>query len=426
MTSKLQFETLAIHAGAKPDETGSCQVPIYQTASYVFKSADHAADLFNLREVGYVYSRLTNPTVGALEERIAALEGGVGGTAAASGHAIQLTALFNLMRPGDEIVASSRLYGGTTSQFKNSFVQFGWKAVIVDIDDPNKVREAITPKTKGIFVESFANPAGAVADIETLAKIAHEHGIPLIVDNTMASPYLIRPIEWGADIVLNSTTKFLCGNGAAMGGAVVDSGKFDWSQNDKFPLMTGPEPAYNGLRFYDTFKSMAFTFRAHAVGLRDLGASQSPLNAFLTLNGIETLHLRMQRHCDNAMKVAHFLSEHSKVSWVSYAGLPASPYHKLAKKYSPLGFGAVFTFGVKGGFNAAKSMVESLKLFKHVANIGDTRSLIIHPASTTHSQLSDEHRAAVGVKPEGMRVSIGLEHADDIMADLDQALQKAS
>jgi O-acetylhomoserine (thiol)-lyase len=303
-------------------------------------------------------------------------------------------------------------------------VQFGWKANIVDIDDHEKVRQAITPKTKGIYVESFANPAGAVADIEALAKIAHEHGIPLMVDNTMASPYLIQPIRWGADLVLNSTTKFLCGNGAAMGGAVVDSGKFDWSQNDKFPLLTGPEPAYNGLKFYDTFKSMAFTVRAHAVGLRDLGASQSPMNAFLTLNGIETLHLRMQRHCDNALKVANFLNDHGQVSWVTYTGLPSSPYHQLAKKYSPRGFGAVFTFGVKGGYDAAKAMVGALQLFRHVANIGDTRSLIIHPASTTHSQLSPEHQMAVGVKPEGMRVSIGLEHPDDIIADLDQALHK--
>lgn len=416
---------MAIHAGNRPDETGSCQVPVYQTASYVFKDTDHAADLFNLKESGYVYSRLTNPTVTALEKRMAALEGGVGGTAAASGHAIQLTALFNLMKPGDDIVASSRLYGGTTSQFKNSFIQFGWKANIVDIDDHKKVEQAITPATKGIYVESFANPAGAVADIEALAKIAHAHGIPLLVDNTMASPYLIRPIDWGADIVLNSTTKFLCGNGAAMGGAVVDSGRFDWSQNDKFPLLTGPEPAYNGLRFHETFKEMAFTVRAHAVGLRDLGASQSPMNAFLTLNGIETLHLRMQRHCDNAMKVAKFLKDHKEVSWVTYTGLPDSPYHALARKYSPRGFGSVFTFGVRGGYDAAKGTVGRLKLFKHVANIGDTRSLIIHPASTTHSQLSDEHRIAVGVRPEGMRVSIGLEHPDDIIADLDQALTGA-
>ncbi len=426
MKRPLHFDTLAVHAGVKQDETGSIQPPIYQTASYQFKDADHAAHLFNLEESGYVYSRLTNPTVSALESKLAALEGGVGATAAASGHAAQLTALFNLMQTGDEMIASSRLYGGTTSQFKNSFVQFGWKANIVDIDDHEIVRKAITPKTKGIYVESFANPAGAVADIEALAKIAHDHGIPLLVDNTMASPYLIRPIEWGADLVLNSTTKFLCGNGAAMGGAVIDSGKFDWSQNDRFPLLTGPEPAYNGMRFYDTFKHMAFTVRAHAVGLRDLGASQSPMNAFLTLNGMETLHLRMQRHCDNAMKVAQFLNNHSEVSWVSYAGLASSPYHALAKKYSPNGFGAVFTFGAKRGFDAAKQVVGALQLFKHVANIGDTRSLIIHPASTTHSQLSDEHRRAVGVKPEGMRISIGLEHADDIIADLDQALKAAT
>jgi O-acetylhomoserine (thiol)-lyase len=426
MSRNPHFETLSIHAGATPDETGSCQTPVYQTASYVFKDAKHAADLFMLRQEGYVYSRLTNPTVSALQQRMAALEGGVGATAAASGHAVQLTALFNLMRSGDEMVVSNRLYGGTISQFKNSFVQFGWKAHIVDVDNPENVRKAITPKTKGVYVESFANPGGVVSDIEALAKVAHDNGIPLLVDNTMASPYLIRPIEWGADIVLNSTTKFLCGNGTAMGGVVVDSGKFNWAQNDKFPLLTGPEPAYDGMKFYETFGPMAFTMRAHAVGLRDLGASQSPMNAFLTLNGIETLPLRMQRHCDNALKTAEFLASHPEVNWVSYAGLPQSQYHQLAKKYSPRGAGAVFTFGVKKGYEGAKQLVESLKLFKHVANIGDTRSLIIHPASTTHSQLSPEQQAAVGIKPEGLRVSIGLEHIDDITYDLDQALSKAA
>lgn len=419
------FETLAVHAGIKPDATGAIQPPIYQNASYQFRDAEHAANLFSLKEMGFVYSRLTNPTVSALQTRIAALEGGVGATAASSGHAAQLTAFFNLLSAGDEIIGSSRMYGGTTSQFKNSFKQFGWKGHIVDIDDHKAVEKAITAKTKAIYCESFANPAGAVADIEALAKIAHNHGIPLMVDNTMASPYLLRPIEWGADIVCHSTTKFICGNGSAMGGVVVDSGKFNWAQNDKFPMLVQGEPAYDGLKFHETFKEMAFTMRAHAVGLRDLGACQGPMDAYLTLLGLETLPLRMQRHCDNAMKVAQFLEGHSDVAWVTYAGLPGNQYHQLAKKYSPKGFGSVFTFGVKSGYEGAKNMVNNLKLFHHVANIGDTRSLIIHPASTTHHQLSDEQRKNVGIKPEGCRISIGLEHPDDIIADLDQAISAA-
>lgn len=422
MSDKQHFETISIHAGAKPDETGSILPPIYQNASYQFRDAEHAANLFTLKEAGYVYSRLTNPTVSAMQTRLAAMEGGVGATAAATGHAAQMTGLFNLMRAGDEIVASNRLYGGTTSQFKNSFVQFGWKAHLVDIDDHQAVKDAITPKTKAIFCESFANPAGVVADIEALAAIAHDAGIPLLVDNTMSSPYLLRPIEWGADLVFNSTTKFLSGNGSSMGGAVVDSGKFDWAQNDKFPMMVMGDPAYDGMKFMETFGEMAFTMRAHAVGLRDLGACQSAMNAYLTLLGMETLPLRMQKHCDNAQKVAEFLENHPDVDWVSYAGLKNNKYHDLAKKYSPKGAGAVFTFGVKTGYEGAKATVESLKIFRHVANIGDTRSLVIHPASTTHHQLSPEHQLSVGVKPEGMRVSIGLEHVDDIIADLDQAI----
>jgi len=421
-----RIETLAIHAGAKPDPTtGSLLPPIQQNCSYQFRDAEHAANLFTLKEAGFVYSRLTNPTVSALQDRLAALEGGAGATAAASGHAGQLITFFNLMQPGDEVVASNRLYGGTTSQFKNSFVQFGWKAHLVDIDDHKAVEAAINAKTKAIYCESFANPAGVVADIEALAKIAHAHGIPLIVDNTMASPYLLRPIEWGADIVCHSTTKFLTGNGSAMGGVTIDSGKFNWAQNDKFPLMVGGDPAYDGLEFHKTFGKMAFTMRAHAVGLRDLGACQSPMNAYLTLLGIETLALRVQRHCDNAQKVAEFLESHAEVAWVTYPGLKNNKYHALAKKYSPLGAGSVFTFGVRSGYSGAKSLVESLSLLRHVANIGDSRSLIIHPASTTHHQLSPEHQAKVGVKPEGLRISIGLEHADDIIADLDQALSAA-
>lgn len=426
MSKTSHIETLAIHGGAKPDPaTGALQPPIHQNCSFQFRDAEHAANLFTLKEAGFVYSRLTNPTVSALQDRLAAIEGGVGATAAASGHAGQLVTFFNLMQPGDEVVASNRLYGGTTSQFKNSFVQFGWKAHLVDIDDHKAVEAAINGKTKAIYCESFANPAGAVADIEALAKIAHAHGIPLIVDNTMASPYLIRPIEWGADIVVHSTTKFLTGNGSAMGGVAIDSGNFNWAANDKFPLLVKGDPAYDGLKFFETFGNMAFTMRAHAVGLRDLGACQSPMNAFLTLSGIETLALRMQRHCDNALAVAKYLQPHGDVAWVTYAGLSDSPYHTLIQKYSPKGAGAVFTFGVKSGYHGAKAVAESVRIFRHVANIGDTRSLIIHPASTTHHQLSAEHQLKVGVKPEGLRVSIGLEHIDDIIADLDQAIAAA-
>ena len=426
MTRQLQLETLAIHAGSQPDpSTGALLAPISQNCSFQFRDAEHAANLFTLKEAGFVYSRLTNPTVSALQSRLAALEGGVGATAAASGHAAQLITFFNLMQPGDEVVASNRLYGGTTSQFKNSFVQFGWKAHLVDIDDHKAVEAAITPKTKAIYCESFANPAGVIADIEALAAIAHAHGIPLIVDNTMASPYLLRPIEWGADIVCHSTTKFLTGNGSAMGGVTIDSGTFNWAQNDKFPLMVKGDPAYDGLEFQKTFGEMAFTMRAHAVGLRDLGACQSPMNAFLTLLGIETLPLRVQRHCDNAQKVAEFLESHPEVAWVTYPGLKNNKYHPLAKKYSPKGAGSVFTFGVKSGYDGAKSFAESVELFRHVANIGDTRSLVIHPASTTHHQLSAEHQQKVGVKPEGLRISIGLEHIDDLLADIDRALTAA-
>lgn len=425
MTHK--FETLAIHAGASPDPaTGSVQVPIHQSVSFQFKSAEHAANLFTLKEVGYVYARLTNPTVSALQDRIAALEGGIGAAAASSGHAAQLTALFNLMSSGDHLVASHRLYGGTTSQFKNSFKQFGWNTSLVDFGDMDAVKNAITQKTKALYCESFANPAGVVSDIEALADIAHNAGVPLIVDNTMASPALIRPIEWGADIVVGSTTKFMCGNGSAMGGIIVDSGTFDWSQNDKFPLLNGPEPAYNDMNFYESFGKAAFTFRSIAVGLRDLGACQSPMNAFLTLNGLETLAIRMERHSANALAVASWLEKHPLVAWVNYVGLPGNTHHALAKKYAPKGAGSVFTFGVKAGYDAAKATAANLELFRHVANIGDTRSLVIHPASTTHSQLSPEHLVKAGIGPEALRVSIGLEHADDIIADLDQALSSAS
>lgn len=420
------FETRAIHAGAAPDPaTGARQTPIYQTTSFVFENVDDAASLFNLQKVGFIYSRLTNPTVAVLEERLANLEGGAGATATSSGHAAQLLALFPLMAPGDHIVASKKLYGGSLNQLGISFPRaFGWQPSFVDTDDVNNVKAALTEKTKAIFVESLANPGGVVTDIEAIARIADEAGIPLIVDNTLATPYLINPIQWGATLVVHSTTKFLSGNGTSVGGVVVDSGKFDWSKSGKFPALSEPDPGYHGLRFHETFGHLAFTIHGHAVGLRDLGPSQAPMNAFLTLNGIETLPLRMQRHADSALKVATFLESHPAVGWVSYAGLDSSKYKELAKKYLPRGAGAVLTFGVKGGFEAGVKVVESVELFSHLANIGDARSLIIHPSSTTHRQLSAEAQASAGAGPDVIRLSIGLETPEDIIADLDQALNK--
>ncbi|MCM8734035.1 O-acetylhomoserine aminocarboxypropyltransferase [Azospirillum sp. A1-3] len=420
------FETRAIHAGAAPDPaTGARQTPIYQTTSFVFEDVDDAASLFNLQKVGFIYSRLTNPTVAVLEERLANLEGGAGATATSSGHAAQLLALFPLMAPGDHIVASKKLYGGSLNQLGISFPRaFGWQPSLVDTDDVDNVKAALTEKTKAIFVESLANPGGVVTDIEAIAKIADEAGIPLIVDNTLATPYLINPIQWGATLVVHSTTKFLSGNGTSVGGVVIDSGKFDWSKSGKFPALSEPDPGYHGLRFHETFGHLAFTIHGHAVGLRDLGPSQAPMNAFLTLNGIETLPLRMQRHAESALKVAQFLEGHPAVGWVSYAGLESSKYRDLAKKYLPRGAGAVLTFGVKGGFEAGVKMVESVELFSHLANIGDARSLIIHPSSTTHRQLSAEAQASAGAGPDVIRLSIGLETPEDIIADLDQALNK--
>jgi O-acetylhomoserine (thiol)-lyase len=417
------FETRAVHAGAPPDPTtGARTMPIYHTTAYVFDTVDHAASLFDLSTFGYIYSRLTNPTVAALEERIASLEGGRGATACASGHAAQLLAFFSFMEQGDAFVASRKLYGGSITQFSKTFKKFGWEVIFVDPDKPANFKAALTPKCKAIFIESIANPGGVVADIEAIAAIAHEAKLPLIVDNTLASPWLCRPFEWGADIVIHSTTKFLCGHGNSLGGAVVDSGKFDWSQSEKFKSLTGPEPAYHGLPFYETFGDMALTMHTKAVGLRDLGPALSPMNAFLTLTGIETLPLRMERHCANAQKVAEFLESHPQVGWVSYAGLPSSPYHALARKYMPRGAGAVFTFGVKGGFDAGVKVVEACELLSHLANMGETRSLILHPASTTHRQLTETQRAAAGAGDDVIRVSIGLETVDDIIADLDQAL----
>ncbi|MBI4969169.1 MAG: O-acetylhomoserine aminocarboxypropyltransferase [Rhodospirillales bacterium] len=420
------IETLAVHAGGRPDPTtGARNTPIYQTTSYVFDDVEHAASLFNLHTFGYIYSRLTNPTVSVLEERVAALEGGRAAVCAASGHAAQFLTFFTLLEPGDEFLASRNLYGGSLTQFGLSFKRLGWHCHFVDPRDPDNFKRALTPKCKAIFVEGLANPGGIVLDLEAIAKVAHGAGLPLIVDNTMATPFLCRPFEWGADLVVHSTTKFLSGHGTSVGGAVIESGKFDWSASDKFPSLAKPEPAYHGLTFHETFGDFAFTTKARAVALRDFGPAMAPLNAFLTITGIETLAVRMERHVANAQKVAEFLESHPKVAWVSYAGLASSPYRALARKYLPKGPGSVFTFGVKGGYEAGTKLVESVGLFSHLANIGDTRSLIIHPASTTHRQLSVEQQQAAGAGPDVIRISVGLETALDLIADLDQALGKA-
>jgi O-acetylhomoserine (thiol)-lyase len=420
------FATRAIHAGASPDPaTGARATPIYQTTAYVFDDVDHAASLFNLQSYGYIYSRLANPTVSVLEERLANLEGGRGAVCCATGHAAQMLAFFAFMEPGDHFVASRKLYGGSITQFGRSFKKFGWDCTFVDPDDAANFRAALTPRSKAIFVESLANPGGVVTDLEAVAAVAHEAGLLFIVDNTLATPFLCRPFEWGADLVVHSTTKYLSGHGNAMGGAVIDSGRFDWAQNDKFKTLTAPEPAYHGLRFYENFGDLAFTVQGHAVGLRDLGATMAPLNAFLTITGIETLPLRMERHCANALAVARHLEAHPAVSWVSYAGLASSPYRALALKYMPLGAGGVFTFGLKGGYAAGVKLVEAVELISHLANIGDTRSLIIHPASTTHRQLTEEQQIEAGAGPDVVRLSIGIETVADIIADLDQGLAAA-
>ncbi len=421
------FDTLQVHAGARPDPaTGARQVPIYQTTAYVFRDADHAAALFNLQEVGYIYSRLTNPTVGALQERIATLEGGAGAVCCSSGHAAQIMALFPLMAPGRNIVASTRLYGGSVTQLSQTIKRFGWTAKFVDFDDLEAVKAAIDDDTRAVFGEAIANPGGHIMDVRAIADIADAAGIPLIIDNTSATPYLCRPIELGATLVVHSTTKYLTGNGTVTGGCVVDSGKFDWTANDKFPSMSEPEPAYHGLKFAETFGPLAFTFHGIAIGLRDLGMTMNPQAAHYTLMGIETLSLRMERHVENAVKVAKWLEADDRVDYVTYAGLESSPYFDRIAKVCPKGAGALFTVGVKGGYDACVKMIDSLEIFSHVANLGDTRSLIIHSASTTHRQLTEDQQRAAGAAPEVVRISIGIEDADDLIADLDQALAKAT
>jgi O-acetylhomoserine (thiol)-lyase len=421
--SEYGFNTLAVHAGAQPDPaTGARATPIYQTAAYVFEDADHAAALFNLQVFGNIYSRLTNPTNAVLEERVAALEGGTAAVATASGHAAQYLVFHTLMQPGMEFVAARQLYGGSVNQFGQSFLKSDWRVKWADATKPDSFKKAITDKTRAIFVESIANPGGVITDLEGVARVAEDAGIPLVVDNTLATPYLVRPFEYGADIIIHSATKFLNGHGNSIGGVVVEGGKFDWSKGGKFPTLSEPSPSYHGLKFHETFGDLGFAVAVRALALRDVGPAMSPFNAFLILNGIETLPLRMQRHCDNALAVAEWLQKNPKVEWVSYAGLKNHAAYEMHKKYCPKGAGAVFTFGLKGGYDAGVALVNNVKLFSHLANIGDTKSLIIHPASTTHRQLTAEELVKAGAGPEVVRLSIGIEDVRDIIADLEQAM----
>lgn len=421
--------TLALHAGQKPDPTtGARAVPIYQTTSYVFRDSDHAANLFSLKELGNIYTRIMNPTTDVLEQRIAAIEGGTGALAVASGSAAITYALLAITQPGDEVVSGNNLYGGTYELLNYTFPKLGRKAVFVDSSDTEAFRHAITEKTRAIYIESVGNPKLDIPDFRAVADIAHEAGVPLVVDNTTAVG-LVRPIDHGADIVVHSATKFIGGHGTSIGGSIVDSGKFAWN-NGKFPELTEPDPSYHGLRYWDTFSSfpglgnVAFIFKVRLQLLRDTGAAISPFNSFLLLQGLETLHLRIQRHSENASKVAEYLSGHPKVSWVNYPGLPDHPSHELASRYLKGGYGAVMGFGVKGGAEAGKSFIDQLKLFSHLANIGDSKSLVIHPATTTHQQLTPEEQIATGVTPDYIRLSIGIEDIEDIIADLEQALEK--
>jgi O-acetylhomoserine (thiol)-lyase len=418
------FSTLAIHAGASPDpSTGARATPIYQTTAYVFNDADHAASLFGLEAFGNIYTRIGNPTQGVLEQRVAALEGGTAALAVASGHAAQLLTFHALMTPGDEFIASRQLYGGSINQFNHSFKNFDWHVKWADGNDPATFEAAITPKTKAIMIESVANPGGIVIDIAAIAKVAKKHGIPLIVDNTLASPYLCKPKDFGADIVLHSLTKFMGGHGNSIGGVIVDCGTYDWlASKKKYPALQDPNPSYNGMRLGETFGNFAFAIACRVLGLRDLGPAISPFNAFLILTGIETLPLRMEKHCANALAVAKHLEKLPKVAWVNYAGLEKNPNHAVQKRIAPKGAGAVFTFGLKGGYEAGVKFVSGCELLSHLANIGDTRSLVIHPASTTHRQLTDEQRKLAGAGNDVVRLSIGIEDVADIIADIDKAL----
>ncbi len=419
------FNTLAVHAGAQPDPaTGARATPIYQTTSYVFDDVDHAASLFGLKAFGNIYTRIMNPTQAVLEERVAALEGGTAALATASGHAAQLLTFHSIMRPGANFIAARKLYGGSINQFGHAFKNFDWHVRWADPADLSSFESQIDENTRAIYVESLANPGGTFVDLDGIGEIARRHGLPFIVDNTMATPYLLRPIEHGADVVLHSLTKFMGGHGNSLGGVLVDGGTFDWSKSGKYPMLSEPRPEYGGMVLHETFGNFAFAIACRVLGLRDFGPTISPFNAFQILTGIETLALRMQRHCDNALKVAEWLRGQDQVSWVSYPGLPEDPNHALMQKYSPKGAGAVFTFGLKGGFDAGVKVVEGVELFSHLANIGDTKSLIIHPASTTHRQLTDEQKVAAGAGPDVIRLSVGIEDVEDVIGDLQQALAK--
>jgi O-acetylhomoserine (thiol)-lyase len=421
--SKPGFDTIAVHGGQHPDPTtGSRAVPIYQTTSYVFKDTTHAANLFALKEFGNIYTRIMNPTWAVLEERVAALEGGIGALATASGQAAETLAILNLAEAGDHIVSSASLYGGTYNLLHYTLPKMGIATTFVDPAAEDSFRRAITPRTRLIYAETLGNPKSDMHDLEAIARVAHDAGIPLVVDNTVTTPYLLRPFEWGADIVVHSLTKFLGGHGNSIGGIIVDSGRFDWA-NGKFPAFTEPDPSYHGLRFLEAFGNLAYLIKARVQLLRDLGPALSPFNAFLILQGVETLSLRLQRHCDNALKVARYLEGHPAVSWVNYPGLPSHPTHALATKYLRHGYGAIVGFGIKGGLEAGVKFINAAKLLSNLANIGDARSLVIHPASTTHQQLSPEEQLATGVTPDLLRLSIGIEDSEDIIADIDQALQ---
>ncbi len=422
LPENLRFDSLTVHAGQEPDPTtGSRAVPIYQTTAYNFKDSDHAANLFGLKEFGNIYSRIMNPTSDVFEKRIAALEGGVGALAFASGHAAIAASIWNIAQAGDEIVSSATLYGGTYNMFAYTLPRLGIKVIFVDPSNPENFQRAITPKTKALYAETIGNPKIDVLDIQAVADIAHSNGIPLIIDSTFASPYLCRPIDFGADIVVHSATKFIGGHGTSMGGVVVDSGKFNWD-NGKFPLLTEPDPSYHDLRYTAALGPLAYILRLRVQILRDLGACLSPFNSFMFLQGLETLHLRMQRHSENALAIAQYLEKHEQVDWVSYPGLASHPDHHLAKKYLPRGAGAILTFGIKGGLEAGKKLINSLKLFSLLANVGDAKSLVIHPASTTHSQLTPEQRISAGAPDDMVRLSVGIEDVADLIDDLNQGL----
>jgi len=430
---KPRFETLQVHAGQEPAPgTNARAVPIYQTTSYTFDSAEHGANLFALKEFGNIYTRIMNPTTDVFEKRIAALEGGVAALATSSGQAAQFLAIANIAQAGDNIVSTSMLYGGTYNQFKVTLPRLGIGVKLVDGDDAGLLAKSIDGKTKALYVESIGNPAGNVPDFEALARLAHDNGIPLIVDNTFgAGGYLVRPIEHGADIVVESATKWIGGHGTSIGGVIVDSGKFDWAKSGKFPFFTQPSPGYHGLVFNDVFGpkgpfgNIQFIIRARVEGLRDLGPALSPFNAFLLLQGLETLSLRVDRHGQNALALAKWLKGHAQVAWVNYTGLEEHPYHQRARKYLRNGFGSVFTFGIKGGFEAGKRFINSVKLASHLANVGDAKTLVIHPSSTTHQQLSDAEQKSAGVTPDQVRVSVGIEHIDDIEEDFSEAFAAA-